>query len=251
MTPQERDVITGIFERLKQAGDAPRDPEAERFIADKVASQPHAPYVMAQSLYVHEQAVANLQAQVEQLQARLHEAQAEQNRPQQSGGFLSGLFGGAPSAPAPQRPSGMPPQSAGYAQGQQGAPQAGQSGGQSGPWGQQQAPAAGGFLRTAATTAAGVAGGMMLGNVLMNAFGGGGQAHAATPGAGALDTSTLGDALNGKGDQSAQSYDDGYQDAQQDADFDRQQAADDAYQDAQQDAAFDDDGGFDDGGDWA
>ena len=92
MTPQERDVITGIFERLKQAGDAPRDAEAERFIADLVARQPYAPYVMAQSVYVQEQAVANLHAQVEQLRAELRDAQAqlqraEHNPPPQSGGF--------------------------------------------------------------------------------------------------------------------------------------------------------------------
>jgi hypothetical protein len=253
MTPQERDVITGIFERLKQAGDAPRDAEAERFIADLVARQPYAPYVMAQSVYVQEQAVANLHAQVEQLQAQLRDAEAEiaRNVPQQSGGFLSGLFGGGAPIPPAQRPGGLPPQSSRFAPEQQApqggyAPQGAQPAAPAGPWGgQQQAPAGGGFLRTAATTAAGVAGGMMLGNVLMNAFGGGGQARAAA----ATDTSRLGDALNGGNADQSQTYDDGYQDAQQDAEFDRQQAADDAYQDAQQDASFDDDGGFDDGGD--
>ncbi|MDP3417053.1 MAG: DUF2076 domain-containing protein, partial [Falsiroseomonas sp.] len=38
----------------------------------------------------------------------------------------------------------------------------------------------GGFMRTAMMTAVGVAGGMMLGNALMGALGGGGAAEAAT-----------------------------------------------------------------------
>ena len=109
MTPQERDVITGIFDRLKQAGDAPRDPEAERLIADLIARQPYAPYVLAQSVYVQEQAVANLHRQVEQLQAEVQDLRARAERPQPTGGFLSGLFGGGPSAPPPPRQTSVPP----------------------------------------------------------------------------------------------------------------------------------------------
>ena len=36
MTPDERNVIGGIFDRLREAAYQPRDPEAERFIADRV-----------------------------------------------------------------------------------------------------------------------------------------------------------------------------------------------------------------------
>ena len=57
MTPQERDVIAGIFDRLKQAANQPRDPEAERYIAERLREQPYAPYAMAQSVYVQEQAL--------------------------------------------------------------------------------------------------------------------------------------------------------------------------------------------------
>ena len=42
MTPQERDVIAGIFDRLKQAANQPRDPEAENFIAERLRAQPYA-----------------------------------------------------------------------------------------------------------------------------------------------------------------------------------------------------------------
>ncbi len=168
MTPQERDVIAGIFDRLKQVSNQPRDPEAERLIAERLAAQPYAPYAMAQAVHVQEQALLNLQARIEQLQQEVEDLRSQ---PQAQGGFLSGLFGGgAQPSPPPQRralpgalPAGMmaarpgPPQDAGPAGAQ---PQAG-------PWGQRPG---GGFLATAMTTAAGVAGGMVLGNVLMNAL---------------------------------------------------------------------------------
>ena len=51
---QEREIISGIFQRLEQAASQPRDPETERFIADKIRSQPYAPYAMAQLIYVQE-----------------------------------------------------------------------------------------------------------------------------------------------------------------------------------------------------
>ncbi len=184
MTPQERDVIAGIFDRLKAAQNQPRDPEAERLIAEKIAAQPYAPYALAQSVYVQEQALLNMQQQIEALQG---EVEALRNQPQPSGGFLGGLFGGRPQAPAQNaaphlragtgpstgRPMGAPGM---MGAGPQAAPQPGAFGQQaaqapaSGPWGQRQG---GGFLQTAMATAAGVAGGMVLGNVLMNAFGGG------------------------------------------------------------------------------
>jgi hypothetical protein len=67
--------------------------------------------------------------------------------------------------------------------GAMGAPGFGQQA-QPGPWGAQR-PAGGGFLQGAMATAAGVAGGMVLGNILMNAMSGGGEAQAADAGAAA------------------------------------------------------------------
>jgi hypothetical protein len=170
MTPQERDVIAGIFDRLKQVSNQPRDPEAEKLIAERLAQQPYAPYAMAQAVYVQEQALLGMQAQVEQLQAQVQQLQSQ---PQPaSGGFLSSLFGGGapaqPAQPAVQRPamapSGIP------ASGMM--PRPGQPEQAAGPWGAAQQRQGGGFMATALTTAAGVAGGMVLGSVLMNALGG-------------------------------------------------------------------------------
>ena len=263
MTQQERDVISGIFDRLKGAADQPRDQEAERYIADLIARQPYAPYVMAQSLYVHEQALTNMQTRVQQLESQLAEAKKSSG----GGGFLSGIFGN--SAPKDE-PRQMPqaggqgnlqgydqryaPQQGGpnpngpWGQPQQQAPQGGPN--PSGPWAQPQQPArsgfgGGGFLGTAVTTAAGVAGGMLLANSLSSMFGGhGGAAHAAD----SFSSGYLGGSNDG-----ASKYDDGYQDAQQDAQDNtasddalrRQDAYDDGVQDAA-DYSSDSGGGGDD-----
>jgi len=259
MTPQERDVIAGIFDRLRQAANQPRDPEAERYIADRLREQPYAPYAMAQAVYVQETALTNLQAQVEDLQAQLRDLQdRQQSAPAQSGGFLSGIFGGGrPSEPAPragavpsfpQRAPGQPssawnaPQNgamqAAPMQGgspHQGMPQQGMGAApqQPGPWGgqpQQQPPARGGFMASALTTAAGVAGGMMLGSVLTNAFSGGkaGEAKPAeaassgsAPADGAGNTQTASDNTNyDDGSSNEANYQNAGYDAPQDAGYD-------------------------------
>lgn len=190
MNQQEREVIAGIFDRLKQVESAPRDPEAERFIAERVAQQPYAPYAMAQAIHVQEQALTTLHQRVQELEAEVTQAREQAQaqlraQAQQGGGFLSGLFGGArpaepprPPMPSPAMPSPAMPSSAvaPSAMPQPGEAQA------SGPWAQAAAGRGGGFLAGAMQTAAGVAGGMLLGNALASAFGGGSHGKAeATP----------------------------------------------------------------------
>ena len=175
MNEQERQVIDDIFRRLEQVANQPRDPEAERYIADKLRRQPYAPYALAQSVFVQEQAVANLGAELEQLRAE----QQEQPRQPQGGGFLSGLFGGREPEPSRTVPAtGFGRSRQGGFGGPQGHPQQDypQAGGpmQGGPWGggMMQPRGGGGFLSGALTTAAGVAGGMMVANALSHAFSG-------------------------------------------------------------------------------
>ncbi|MFC4174080.1 DUF2076 domain-containing protein [Microvirga sp. GCM10011540] len=177
MNDQEREVISDIFRRLEQVANQPRDPEAERLIADKLRQQPYAPYAMAQTIFVQEQALGNLQAENEQLRAELDQAR----RQPQQGGFLSGLFGGGsrPQEPTYRHPPGQAsPWGAPQPQHMQqpyGGPQGGMmSSGRPGPWGggMMQQRSGGGFLQGALSTAAGVAGGMMIANALSHAFGG-------------------------------------------------------------------------------
>ncbi len=257
MTPQERDVIAGIFDRLRQAANQPRDPEAERFIADRLREQPYAPYAMAQSVYVQEQALTNLQAQVEQLQAQIRELEERSAEPApqpQSGGFLSGIFGGG-GQPA-QRPRSVPsfPQRA--EQGPAGAwnrpqgepgPQPGMMGAapQGGPWANR-GGGGGGFMATALSTAAGVAGGMMLGNVLTNAFGGGAKpAENQTAQAQDAGKDTVKDESTATGDSQPAN-----EQAANDQGADDQARYDQANYDEPFDPNYDDGMGGDDG-DWA
>lgn len=184
MNPQERQVIDGIFDRLKNVANQPRDPEAERYIGDLVQKQPYATYALAQSVYVQEQALLNQQREIEQLQAEIAEMRTRPQQPASGGGFLSGLFGGGNSQPQRQPESmpaygqrrEMPPQAPAAGPWGGGQPQAAAPG----PWGQPQPQRQGmGFLGTAAAAATGVAGGMVLGSILSSALGGG-AAQAAT-----------------------------------------------------------------------
>jgi hypothetical protein len=254
MTPQERDVIAGIFDRLKQAANQPRDPEAETYIAGRLREQPYAPYAMAQAVYVQEQALTNLQAQVEDLQAQLRDLQNRPaEAPAQAGGFLSGIFGGG-AQPQPARPRSVPafpqraegaPSGAWNTQPQAGAMQAapGQAGMQQpGPWANQPARG-GGFMASALTTAAGVAGGMMLGNVLTNAFGGN-KAGESKPAETASNDSTAKD--DSAGTQTASdnsSYDDGSSNASNYQQAAYEEPADEGYDDGSS--------GIDDDDSWA
>ncbi|MEH3117505.1 MAG: DUF2076 domain-containing protein [Methylorubrum populi] len=218
MNSEERDIINGIFQRLEQASGQPRDADAERFIAEKLRSQPYAPYAMAQLIYVQEEAIKSLNQQLEQARSQA------QSQPS-GGGFLSSIFGGGQRS-EPQRPAGQPwGQQGGYGGPQQGYGQPGGYGSapQGGPWGgqpQQPARGGGGFLATALPMAAGAAGGMLLGSALSNAFAGGhsalGSAAAAGLGGGG-ETIVENNDFGGGGDQDLGSAlggsDGGFQDA--------------------------------------
>lgn len=155
MDRNDRKAIEDLFLKLGQveARTPPRDREAEAFIADQIARQPGAPYYMAQTIIMQEQALAAAQARIEQL-----EAAAEERR----GGFRLpfGRERGQPADRTARRTS---------------VPSVGRESADEGSAGR----GAGGFLAGAAQTAMGVAGGVLLGNAIASLFGGGGEAHAA------------------------------------------------------------------------
>ncbi|MDO1585153.1 DUF2076 domain-containing protein [Rhizobium oryzicola] len=191
MDYNDRQAIEGLFGKLSrvESQSGPRDPEAENFIRDRIAHQPGAPYFMAQTIVVQEQALTEAQRRIEELEYQLA------SRPASGGGFLSGLFG----SNQPARPAPRPVQPQGYGAAQAyAAPQAPAAG----PWGNQgqgngfgqaqgyapqgqafaQQPSRGsGFLAGAAQTAMGVAGGMLLGNAIAGMFSGN-EAQAAESG---------------------------------------------------------------------
>src|ERR1700716_2427293 len=66
MTPQERQMIDSLFQRLGQsaAQAGPRDPEAEALIQQHVQQMPAATYHMAQAMIVQERALQQAQARL-------------------------------------------------------------------------------------------------------------------------------------------------------------------------------------------
>ncbi|MDB5366326.1 MAG: putative periplasmic ligand-binding sensor protein [Rhodospirillales bacterium] len=182
MTPQERDLLTQLIDRLRAAPPQQKDPEAEQLIRDAVRLVPDAPYLLAQTVLMQDFALNQAQQRIQDLERRVAQPAA-----QGGGSFLGGLFGGGASRPQPPAaagPWGGAPQGPGQQQAQpQGQPQpqyAAPPAQAFAPQGQQPS-----FLRSAATTAVGIAGGALLFQGLSSMFGGHqGFAQAATPGLG-------------------------------------------------------------------
>ncbi len=268
MTPEERQMLAELFERVKPAGATPRDAEAEAFINDAVRAAPFAPYVLSQTVLVQQRALEAAAHRIADLEAATRQG-AEQS--QEHGSFLGNLGktifgGGAPAAPPrpsydasayqrgpapapgpayapPPPPQGYPappPQPQGYPP-------------QPGPWGAPPQQSGGGFLQNAASTAAGVAGGVALGSLLGGLFsghsggglfGGGGVAGAGLFGGGGAPEAT--ETVNNyyesptdRGDAAFQQSDPGAPGVE-DANFDRQ---DDSSFDGSDGSSFDDGGG--------
>jgi len=161
MSPEERQLLTGLFDRIRAAAATPRDPEAEALIAEAVRNQPYAPYLLAQAVIVQDQALQAANARIQELEARLRAVDQPQ-QPGGSGSFLGSIFGGGAPRPAPQAPSGP------WGQQQTYAPPPPPPGG---PWGGAPMGGGGGFLQGALGTAAGVAGGVLLANSISGLLG--------------------------------------------------------------------------------
>ena len=185
MTPEERQMLGGLFQRVNSAAATQRDPEAESFINDAVRTAPHAPYVLAQTVLVQQQALEAAANRISQLEAAAQQG-AEQS--QEHGSFLGNLgksiFGGGPSSPPPrpdsdpqayQRAAPPPPARLRAASASRRLSPAAPTRLPAATWPLGPAPAFGrrrGFLQNAASTATGVAGGVVLGNLLGGLFGG-------------------------------------------------------------------------------
>ena len=168
MTPDERTLLTQFLGDLSKTQGAAKDAEAAQMIDQAIRTNPDAGYVLTQHALIADQALHNAQQQIEQLQAQIQEMQPPQPAPApQPASFLGGGGLGPRVAPQPS-PWAQAAQDPQYPQypPQQPQPFFGQ-----GPFGGQQS-GLGSFLRTAGTTAAGVAGGAFLFEGLSNIFGG-------------------------------------------------------------------------------
>ncbi|MBX4859428.1 DUF2076 family protein [Rhizobium leguminosarum bv. viciae] len=180
MSPEESQLLTALFDRVRTAAATPRDREAEALIDQATREQPSATYYLAQAVIVQEkglEAAANHIKELEEHVRQLEAGASEHRQAEQGGGFLSSIFGNTQTqqpAPVPSNPGPWGQQSRGYDDSRSYDRDVRQPQQQpTGPWSQQAyAPSAGGsFLRGALGTAAGVAGGMLLANSLSGIFG--------------------------------------------------------------------------------
>lgn len=195
MDQTERQIIDDLFAKLHQAEaqSGPRDPEAEALIRERIARQPAAPYLMAQAIVMMEQALAASQARNEEMERQLRERPAAPAQPG-GGGLFGSLFGGGSRpAPQPSYPSAAPAAAAMPAGSPWGRPPAAAN---APAYGDprvaayaQQPRAGGGFMAGAMQTAAGVAGGMLIGSALSSMFSGG-EAMASEAATAATDAAT-------------------------------------------------------------
>jgi uncharacterized protein len=166
MTPQERQLVEDLFERLTKLEKTPRDADAERAIAAGLRSAPNAIYPLVQTVLVQDEALKRADARIRELAGEDAEATA-------SGGFLDSmrqaLTGRSTSVPSVRPGTPDPRWNSGGAFPSANAAQGGGYGG-------------GSFLGTAAASAAGVIGGALLLNSISSMFGHhGGSAFAAVP----------------------------------------------------------------------
>ena len=165
MTSQESQMLNDLVQKINQTQLQERDPEAASLLQNGLGRNPDSLYILAQTVLIQNIALEQAHQQLQQAQ------QAPQ--PAKATSFLGGLFGHK-DAPQPQyqnaqgQPQGYQQVPQQYAQPQYAQPQYG-------------APAPSGqpsFLRSAATTAAGVAAGALafegVESLLHGGIGGGG-----------------------------------------------------------------------------
>jgi hypothetical protein len=193
MTPEERQLIDDLFDRLARLEANPRDAEAERAIAEGLNRAPHAVYALVQTALVQDEAL-------KRADARIRELSDGAQPPEQHGSFLDTMRGAlagssrtsvptvrpGAAGPDPRWNQGGAMPAAGAAPGYAPAPAYGPGPGYGG----------GSFLGTAAATAAGAIGGALLLNSISSMFGHhSGSAFASTPQSSPWDNSAAGSDL--------------------------------------------------------
>src|ERR1700691_1518753 len=205
MTPQERQLVDDLFDRLSKVDSAPRDPDAASAIAQGLRSAPNAVYALVQTVLVQDEALKRANSRIQELEAG---SAPQQN---QSGGLLDSMretifgqgqsHGSVPNVRPPEIPNRPTWNSGQVLQQAQGSGQYHQDQQEpyrqeqyrqeqyrQEPYGAPQAPMGGGggsFLGTAAAAAAGAVGGSLLLNSFRGMMGGNRQTFG--------DTAAIGD----------------------------------------------------------
>jgi uncharacterized protein len=205
MTPQERQLVDDLFDRLSKVEGAPRDPDAASAMAQGLRAAPNAVYALVQTVLVQDEALKRASSRIQELEAG---KAPEQN---QSGGFLDSMrdtvlgqgqpHGSVPNVRPPEIPNRPTWNSGQVLQQAQGTGQYHQEPYQQDqyrqdqyrqepygtPYGAPQAPMGGGggsFLGTAAAAAAGTIGGSLLLGSIRSMMGGSHHSFGDTAGIG-------------------------------------------------------------------
>jgi hypothetical protein len=166
MTPQESSMLEDLVRKVEETQLTEKDPEAEQLLRQGLGRDPDAVYKLAQTVLVQNLALNQARAQIRQMQQTQQQVQ-----PARTTSFLGGLLGhrDPPTPTPPQYQQVLSQQAPGYQAPQQYATAPPYAGPGPSP--------AGSFLRSAATTAAGVAAGALAFEgieSLMHGFGHGG-----------------------------------------------------------------------------
>ena len=132
MTPQEKELIQNVANKLKQSPNKTKDAEAESLINNEIGAQDDAVYKLTQAVLVQEMALKELKQKNEYLEKCVDHHKSEANR-----SALSKMMGGSRPAPQPPQPTHQP-------------------------------SAFGSFMQTAASVAVGMVAGNMISNMLFN-----------------------------------------------------------------------------------
>ena len=189
MTPQERQMIDDLFDRVSKLESAPRDPDAMAAISQGLRQAPNGVYALVQTVLLQDEALKRANSRIQELEAASAPAQN-----QSGGGFLDSMResvfghdqprGSVPNVRPPESPSRpvwnsgqvmQQAQSPGqYNQAPYGQPPYGQAPSGQPSYGAPAAPMGGGgsFLGTAAAAAAGSIGGSLLLGSIRSMMGG-------------------------------------------------------------------------------
>ncbi|MGB3273477.1 MAG: DUF2076 domain-containing protein, partial [Xanthobacteraceae bacterium] len=85
MTPQERQLIDNLFDRLATIEGQPRDPQAMAAIAEGLRRAPNAVYALVQTVLVQDEALARADQRIQELERGGDPA------PASPGGFLDSM----------------------------------------------------------------------------------------------------------------------------------------------------------------
>ena len=146
MNTDERSQIIGLFDRMRTFSGIEKDGAAAQLIDDEVRRNPDAPYLLAQSVLVQEQALQRAEARIRELETDLSTARA--SAPKAAAGSSQTFARNVQSS----RSASVPAAGA-----QRSDPSA-------------RPTAGGGFMSQALATATGVAGGMLLASGISSLF---------------------------------------------------------------------------------